>query len=142
EQVLEAGSEVDLDRLDLAEAVEVLVRQRRGAVLYRAADAVLAPRDLPEPAMDVEVDRYLGDCPIGVDGATVGSPGLDAHLRDRDPVRAARSRLGELALQAVQERPQLGLAGVLLADLADLAADADRDPVRLERSDERCQLRG
>ena len=46
----------------------------------------------------------------------------------------------ELAAIAVEVGAQLGDRGVLGPDLADLATDADRDPVRLERPDERGQL--
>ena len=48
EQVLEAGREVDLGRLDRREAVEQLVGQGRRAVLDGAGQAVLAG-DLAEP---------------------------------------------------------------------------------------------
>ncbi len=53
----------------------------------------------------------------------------------RDPARAGRARL-ELAAVPVQVGPQLRDRRVLGADLADLATDADRDAVRLERPDQ------
>ena len=46
----------------------------------------------------------------------------------------------QLAFVAVEVRPQLLLGRVLLADLADLAADADGQPVWLELADQRRQL--
>ena len=65
-------------------------------------------------------------------------PGLDAHLG-----QAAASASGaaiELAAVAIEVRAQLLLGRVLLADLADLAADADRHAGRLVLADERRQL--
>ena len=53
------------------------------------------------------------------------------------PGRARR----QLAVVAVEVRPQLVGGRVVLADLADLAADAHRDAVGLEAADERGQLR-
>ena len=55
------------------------------------------------------------------------------------PTAPGRRRV-ELRLEAVEVGPQLGLGRVLLADLADLAADADRDPVGLELADQGGQL--
>ena len=57
------------------------------------------------------------------------------------PDRARHPRI-ELAPVAVEVGAQLLRVRVLRPDLADLAADADRDPVRLERPDQRRQLGG
>ena len=71
-----------------------------------------------------------------------GTPPCDVPvwtLTLRESRRARRPRV-ELAPVAVEVGPELLLGRVLLADLADLAADADRDAVRLERPDQRRQL--
>jgi len=64
--------------------------------------------------------------------------GLDADLADAD---GAGGPGVELATEAVEVGPKLGLVGVLLADLPDLAADRDRDAGRLEFPDEGGDLR-
>ena len=58
EQVLEAGREVDLGRLDRREVVEQLVGQGARPVLDAAGQAV-APGDLAEPPDDLEVELDL-----------------------------------------------------------------------------------
>ena len=136
ERVLEAGREVDLGRLDRREAVEQLVGQRRRAVLHGARQPV-RPRDLAELAEDLEVELDLGHAAVGERHAAVARPGLDAHLRDPDRARRARVQLAPVA---VEVRLELLDGRVLVADLADLAADADRHAVGLERPDEVRQL--
>ena len=63
--------------------------------------------------------------------------GLDGDLREAD--RAVGAGV-ELAAVAVEIGLELVRGGVLLADLADLAADADGHAVGLERADEGGQL--
>ncbi len=65
--------------------------------------------------------------------------GLDTHLADADGPRLA---CVELAAVALEVGPQFLLVRVLLADLADLAADADRDAGRFELADQGGQLGG
>ena len=101
-------------------------------MLDGAGEAVFAPCDRPQPFVHAEVDRNRPDAPIGHDRAAVRGAGLHAHLRDPDAVRATRAGGGELTAEAVEVGAQLGLRRVLLADLADLTTDADRDPIRLE----------
>ena len=64
-------------------------------------------------------------------------PGLDADLRDAAGPRCTSIELAAVPTEVGQ---QVGDGGVLGADLADLAAHADRDPVGLERADEGGQL--
>jgi len=69
----------------------------------------------------------------------VAGAGLDADLGDaRDAGTRAPLELGVIALEI---RAQLFFGRVLLADLADLAADADDQIRRLELADERGDLR-
>ena len=130
ERVLEAGREVDLGGLDGREAVEQLVGQRRRAVLDGARQPVLAG-DHAELAQDLEVELDLGDAAAGQRHAAVARPGLDADLA-RCPVAPGRRASSSRAV-AVEVGAQLLDRRVLRADLADLAADADRDAVGLER---------
>ena len=127
---------MDLGRLDRREPVEQLVGERRGAVLDGARQAVLAG-DHAELAQDLEVELDLGDATARERDAAVRGPGLDADLGD---ARGARGQAVELAPIAVEIGAQLGHGRVLGPDLADLATDADRDAVGLERPDERRQL--
>ena len=103
ERVLEAGREVDLGRLDRREAVEQLVGQRRGAVLDRARQAVLAG-DLAELAEDLEVELDLGHAAVRQRHAAVRGAGLDADLAD---AVAPGARRVELAAIAVEVGPEL-----------------------------------
>ena len=130
ERVLEAGGEVDLGRLDGREAMEELVGQRRGAVLDGAGQAVLAG-DRRQPLERPEVELDLGDAAARQRHAAVAGAGLDADLADADGRRPGHPV--ELAPEAIEVGPQLVLGRVLLADLADLAADADGHVGRLER---------
>ncbi len=66
-------------------------------------------------------------------------PSLDADLREAGGVCAGEPI--ELAPVAVEIGAQLLLGRVLLADLADLTADADDDAVALRFADERRDLR-
>src|SRR6185503_20793099 len=110
-------------------------------VLDGAGHAVFAPRDLAEAAMDVEVDGRRAHGPVRQDHAAVGRPRLHTDLADPDAVAAARAPVArELRAQAIEVRPELGLGRVLLADLADLATDADGHAVGLEGADERDHL--
>ena len=136
QRVLEARREMDLGRLDRREAVEQLVGERRRAVLDGTRQAVLAGDDA-ELAEDLEVELDLGHAAVGERHAAVRGAGLDADLGD---AAGARGEPVELAAVAVEVGAQLRDRRVLGPDLADLAADADRDPVRLERPDERGQL--
>ena len=63
--------------------------------------------------------------------------GLHAHLRD---ARGTRRPPFELAAVAVEIGPQLLLGRILLADLADLAAHADRHIVGLQLADQGGEL--
>src|SRR5258706_8788867 len=54
--VLEIGRQMDLAGADAREGVERIGRQRRGAVLDRAAEAVFLPRDARELLERVEID--------------------------------------------------------------------------------------
>ncbi len=139
EGVLEARGQVDLRGLDLREAVEELVGQRGGAVLHGTGQTVLAA-DLAEDLEGVEVELDLGDAAAGQRHATVRGARLDAHLGEADGVRAGACV--ELLAVAVQVGAQLVGRGVLLADLADLAADGDDDALVLVGTDERGELRG
>ena len=118
EQVLEAGREVDLGRLDPREVMEQVVGQRAGAVLDGAGEAV-ATSQLAELAQHLEVELDLGHAAVRQRDAAVARAGLDADLGDAG--RAGRARL-ELAPVALEVRRQLVRRRVLLADLADLAA--------------------
>ncbi len=123
ERVLEAGGQVDLGRLDLREAVEELVGQGRGAVLDGAGQAVLTG-DLTEHAERLEVELHLGHAAARQRHAAVRGAGLDAHLGQADGIRAGAGV--ELPAVALEVGAQLVRRRVLLADLADLAADGDR----------------
>ena len=138
QRVLEARGEVDLGGLDRRKAMEQLVGQRRGPVLDGAGQPVL-PGDHAEPMEDVEVQLHLGDRAVRHRHPAVGCAGLDADLADADGVGRASLQLGPIAVEVGDE---LLLVRVLLADLADLAADADRHAVTLEGPDERGQLGG
>ena len=91
----------------------------------------------PSSPEDLEVELDLGHAAVRQRHAAVRRAGLDADLGDPDGARGARL---ELAAVPVEVRPQLLDRRVLLADLADLAADADRHAVGLERPDEGGQL--
>src|SRR4051794_2874597 len=64
--------------------------------------------------------------------------GLDADLADPDRARRPSLELRSVALEVGEE---LLLVRVLLPNLADLAADADRHPVGFERPNEGRELR-
>ena len=87
--------------------------------------------------MHLEVELHLGHRAVGQRHAAVRGARLDADLGEAR--RPRRPRI-ELASVAVEVRPELLLGRVLLAHLADLAADADRDAVGLERADQGGQL--
>src|SRR3989441_12969907 len=78
--VLEIGREVDLDRLALGEVAERVGRQGRGAVLDGAAQAVLAARVGGQRLEGIEVERHLGDRPVGEHHAAVAGARLHGDL--------------------------------------------------------------
>ena len=116
---LEVGREVDLDRLASGKGPERLGRQRGGAMLHRAAQAVLLPRVPRQRLQGVEVDLHLGDGAVRQDDAAVAGAGLHGDLADPDVGTEAFQR----AEIAVHERPQLVDVAVLAAHLPDLGAD-------------------
>ena len=131
ERVLEAGREVDLGGLDLRESVEQLVGQRRGAVLDASARPVptggLAQlsRTSKSRATSATPPSGSGTPPwvVPVWTAAFEIPGRPAPRRSSSPA------------VALEVRDQLLDGRVLLADLADLAADADRLVLRLVLAD-------
>ena len=133
--VLEGGRQVDLDRVRLGKLAERGLGQGRGAVLHRAAHAVVLARGLGEVAQRVEVDRDVGDRAVRQDDAAVRRAGLDADLGDArqiDLPACCRSRSCSSVRYAVHEGVQILHRGVAQADLADLAADRDGDALRLD----------
>jgi len=136
EGVLEARREVDLGAAGGRELVEHLVRQGAGSVLNRTRQPIRAG-DSRKLGQDVEVERDRGHAAVRQRSAAVARASLDGHLREPD--RALRPRI-QLAAVAVEVGLELVRCGVLLADLADLAADADGHAVGLERADEGGQL--
>src|SRR6059036_1050699 len=117
--VLEVGREVDLDRLALGEVAERVGRQRRGPVLYRAAQAVLAARVRGQRLEGVEVELDLGDRAVGKDHPAVARPRLHGDLADP----SVGPQMRERAHVAVHEGLELMYIRVLTADFADLGAD-------------------
>ena len=86
DHVLEVGGEVDLARARLRERIEGIRRQRRGAVLHRAAEAVLGARDTRELLERDQVELDVGaDLAVGGDEAAVRGAGLHADLADARP---------------------------------------------------------
>src|SRR4051812_41311053 len=129
--VLETRGEVDLGGLDGREAVEQLVGEGRRPMLDRTGEPVFA-RDDPELPQDLEIELDLRNATIGERDATVRGAGLDAHLRDAR--RTGSPRL-EFAAITIEVGTQLLDRRILCSDLANLTADADRDPIGLERPD-------
>ena len=101
EQVLEARREVDLRRLDVAEAMEQLVRQRRGAVLDRAGErrtraarprpAARGSRSRPRPMPTVPSGMTMPPCDVPVWTLTLLIP-MRARARCRASSRCSPSR--------------------------------------------------
>ncbi len=114
--------------------MEQLVRQGARAVLDGAGQTVRTGK-LAEPPQHVEVELHLGDAATGQRHAAVARAGLDADLADR-------LRAGAALQVGIDVGAQLLLGRVLLANLADLAADADRHASRLQRTDQTSELRG
>src|SRR5207249_9694515 len=77
ERVLEPGCQVDLGRLDLGEAVEQLVGERRRSVLHGTRDAVFLAADLAKASEHFEVELHVGDATVGQRNSTVRGAGLD-----------------------------------------------------------------
>src|SRR5205814_5329511 len=125
--VLKTGREMDLGGLDLWEFPEEVLRQRRGAVLYRAGHAELLARDDRQLAERIEIDGDLGDRAVRERYAAVRGAGLDADLAD---AFRAGGDLVEVLAVAAHVRAQLLDGAVLAADLADLAADRNLDAGR------------
>ena len=138
DHALELGGQMDLDGAELREAIEQLGRERRGAVLHRATDAVTLAGDPRDGLERVEVHLHLGDLPVGKRHAAVRRPGLDRDLAD-----AGRRRSPALERPAIDRHERVELLGrrVLAADLADLAAHRNGDALRLVRADERGEIR-
>ena len=61
--VLEIGREMDLAGADARKRVERLGRQRRRAVLDRAAEAVVRPRQPRELLERLQIDLHVGAGP-------------------------------------------------------------------------------
>ena len=131
DHVLKFSGEMDLSRRDRGKPVEDLGRKRRGAVLDRAREAIGVAGDLREPREGVEIQRHLGDRPVGKRNPPVGRAGLDADLADPRKVFAVRA---EGLPVPVHERPQFFFRAVLSTDLADLPAHRDHDARRLQAS--------
>ena len=138
QEVLEPCREVDLRRLDSREVMEQLVRQCRRTMLHGAGKAVRAS-DLAELAQHIEIELDLGHAAVRQRDPAMARARLDTHLREAD--RAGRAPL-KLGVVAIEVRAQVLHRRVLVTDLADLTADAHGDPVALDRSDERGELRG
>jgi len=132
--VLEAGGEVDLGAAGGRELVEHVVRQSARAC-WTAPDSPYS-RATAKARQDAEVERDRGT-PPSASGVRRGS--CRSGRRPREADRALRPGV-KLATVAVEVGFELVRCGVLLADLADLAADADGHAVGLERADEGGQL--
>src|SRR6202008_3677415 len=77
EEVLEAGREMDLRRLDLRELMEELLGKGRGPVLDGPGETVLA-RHAREALERAEVELHLGHATARQRHPAVRRPGLDA----------------------------------------------------------------
>jgi len=107
-------------------------------VLDGPGQAVLATHG-GEPLQRPEVELDLRHAATGQRDAAVGGTCLDAHLGESHG--RLTGLLMQLAAEPVQVCPQLLFRRVLLALLADLATDTDRDAIRLLVPDERRDLR-
>ena len=139
DQVLEARREMHLDGVRLGELVEGFLRQRARAVLHRAAEVVLLLRHRGEIRQCLEIHAHLLHRAVRQNDAAVRRAGLDADLGDADGARIERL---EGTLVALHEGVQFLDGAVLAADLADLAADGDRQIAKLEAADEVREVRG
>jgi len=122
DHVLELGGEVDPQGAVVRELVEHLGRERRGAVLDDAGEAVLARASLEIARMGLEVDAHLGYGPVGQDDAAVRGARVDGRSSRGRSCRRAGPPV------AVHVGAKLLGGGDALPDLSDLAADGDRDP--------------
>jgi hypothetical protein len=85
----------------------------------RAGQAVLFARDLRDGLEDAEVDRDALDGAVGADDAAVRRAGLDRDLGDAGALLERPAVDAHVGAELFRRR-------VLLADLADLAADGNR----------------
>src|SRR6202162_1455997 len=135
DHVLELGREVDLGALVVGEMAEELRGERRGAVLDRPRETVFLPRDPGDLPERLEVDGHAKDRSVWPDQAAVRRACLNRNLGDAFPAPERRE-------VSVHVGPELLGRRVLLADLADLAADGDRHLHGLARPDELRQAGG
>ena len=133
--VLKSGGEVDLDSIALRKFVEDGFGQRRRAVLHRTGDAVFLSADLGGFPQDFEIDLRLSDAAIGERNAAMRGAGLHRDLADAG-----------LISDPLQEAVHVGAhfigLRVVLADFTDLAADRNRDSLRLPRPNVLRKVRG
>src|SRR5689334_12007260 len=103
-------------------------------MLYGATHTV-ASRRRGHVTQRVEVNRHFGDRAIRQDDAAMRRTRIDADLRQ------AASVATEHAEKALDEGFELFDRAVLLADLADLPTDRDREARLLQVANQRRELR-
>ena len=104
-------------------------------MLHGSGDAVLPASDLGHFAQNVEIDLRLRDGAVGERNAAVRRAGLHRDLADA-------GRAVEQPIQSVHVGAHFIGLRVVLADFADLAADGDRQSLRLVLADVLREVRG